>query len=380
MLFKRIAMRNLLSFRDAELELGPLNVLIGPNGCGKSNLLECIGLLQALPTDLNRALALGGGAPVWINSSQRAGEVAELGCEVEVSEGRVFKYDLGFRAVGQYLQIDFETGSVGSTHSLNRHGNTTEITFPLPPHHEKASWRFEVQANESALSAYKDPRQLISEVGKRLDEIKIYQYFDLQASSAMRSGVSSSANQDFLEQDGSNLATFLHRLDFTQQIASIESYLHQLSDDFEAIKPRLGGSFMQTYVRERGLKLATPGMRLSDGTLRFLCLISLLMSSPRPALICIDEPELGLHPDALSIIARALKEASEHVQIIVTTHSQELVTAMSDQPESVVVCEKRDNDTGTKFERLSGAKLESWLEEYTLGELWRKNEIGGNRW
>jgi predicted ATPase len=79
-------------------------------------------------------------------------------------------------------------------------------------------------------------------------------------------------------------------------------------------------------------------------------------------------------------VARALKEASEHVQIIVTTHSQEFVSAMSDKPESVVVCEKRDNETGTSFKRLSGAKLESWLEEYTLGELWRKNEIGGNRW
>jgi predicted ATPase len=380
MLLKRIAMRNLLSFRDAELELGPLNVLIGPNGCGKSNLIECIGLLQALPTDLNRAIALGGGAPAWINNSQRAGEIAELKCEVEVSEDRVFNYDLGFRAVNQYLQIDFETGLAGSTHSLNRKGVKAEIIFPFPPHPAKATSSFDAQANQSVFSAYKDPKQLISEVGKRLEEIKIYRYFDLQASSAMRSGVSSSANQNFLEEDGSNLATFLHHLEFTEEIDAINGYLHELSEEFEKVKTNVGGAIMQTYIAERGLRLPTPSMRLSDGTLRFLCLISLLVSSPRPSLICIDEPELGLHPDAVSIVARALKEASEHVQIIVTTHSQEFVSAMSDKPESVVVCEKRDNETGTSFKRLSGAKLESWLEEYTLGELWRKNEIGGNRW
>jgi predicted ATPase len=95
--------------------------------------------------------------------------------------------------------------------------------------------------------------------------------------------------------------------------------------------------------------------------------------------MCIEEPEVGLHPDALPLVAEALKEASESMQLIVTTHSDALIDALTDRPDAVLVCE-RDFDNGTQMKRLSRGDLKEWLEHYTLGQLWRKGEIGGGRW
>jgi predicted ATPase len=96
-------------------------------------------------------------------------------------------------------------------------------------------------------------------------------------------------------------------------------------------------------------------------------------------LICIEEPEVGLHPDAIQIVAEALVDASERTQLIVTTHSQALIDALSDRPEDVLVTD-RDFDNGTRFRRLRKRQLSDWLERYSLGQIWRKGEIGGNRW
>ena len=120
-------------------------------------------------------------------------------------------------------------------------------------------------------------------------------------------------------------------------------------------------------------------VRMSDGTLKFLCLLAALFHPEPPPLMCIEEPELGLHPDALQLVAEALVEASESMQLIVTTHSDALIDSLSDRPESVLVC-KRDFENSTQFKRLSTEHLRAWLEHYSLGQLWRKGEIGGSRW
>jgi predicted ATPase len=118
---------------------------------------------------------------------------------------------------------------------------------------------------------------------------------------------------------------------------------------------------------------------MSDGTLKFLALLAALLEPKPPPLMCIEEPELGLHPDALQMVAEVLVEASQGTQLIVTTHSEALVDALTDYPESVLVCE-RDFDNGTQMKRVPKKKLKLWLERYKLGELWRKGEIGGSRW
>jgi predicted ATPase len=121
-----------------------------------------------------------------------------------------------------------------------------------------------------------------------------------------------------------------------------------------------------------------PATRLSDGTLRYLCLLAILCDPEPPPIICIEEPELGLHPDAIPKVADLLISASERTQLIVTTHSDILVDAMTERPEVVLVCEKHEGQT--TMNRLDTAKLQSWLDKYRLGELWTRGEIGGTRW
>jgi predicted ATPase len=185
--------------------------------------------------------------------------------------------------------------------------------------------------------------------------------------------------KDFLHDGGDNLAVVLQDLDFKGVHSQIQSYIRQFCDRFEDIKFRLDGPIARNYMQESGLMEPLPAVRLSDGTLKFLCLLAVLLNPDIPPLICIEEPEVGLHPDAIKIVAAALIDASERTQLIVTTHSEALVDALSHRPEDVLVCE-RDFDNGTQFRRLDGQQLSIWLERYTLGALWRKGELGGTRW
>lgn len=136
------------------------------------------------------------------------------------------------------------------------------------------------------------------------------------------------------------------------------------------------GGYVQILFSEGDYTI--PASRLSDGTLRYLCLLAMLLDPTPPPLICIEEPEIGLHPDIIPKIADLLLEASERTQLVITTHSDILIDALSSTPEAVLVCEKHEGLT--QIERLDGEKLAPWLEQYRLGTLWTKGEIGGNRW
>ena len=152
--------------------------------------------------------------------------------------------------------------------------------------------------------------------------------------------------------------------------------LRKLYDGIEDYDVQIEGGTVQVFFHERGATV--PATRLSDGTLRYLCLLAILCHPAPPPLVCIEEPELGLHPDVLPTIAGLLRAASEHCQLIVTTHSDVLVDAMTETPEDVVVCEKRDGTTVLR--RLAHEDLRGWTDRYRLGALWTRGEIGGTRW
>ena len=184
---------------------------------------------------------------------------------------------------------------------------------------------------------------------------------------------------DFLDESFTNLALVLNQLHLGSAMAAIEDRLRAFYEAYDSIQTSIQANTVQLRIREKGMDSAIPATRLSDGTLRFLSLLAILCHPDPPGLICIEEPELGLHPDIIPQIAELLKEASTRTQLIVTTHSERLVDELSDDPESVVVCE-RGADFGTEFKRLSSDDLQVWLKDYQLGELGRKGELGGVRW
>jgi predicted ATPase len=139
---------------------------------------------------------------------------------------------------------------------------------------------------------------------------------------------------------------------------------------------KIEGNTVQIFLEEE--RWLIPATRLSDGTVRWLALLALLLHPSPPPLVCIEEPELGLHPDLMPPLARLLKQASERMQIVITTHSDALVDAFTDTPEDVLVCERVDGSTTMR--RLDKESLSEWLEMYSLGELWSKGELGGTRW
>lgn len=375
MFLKRLTLKNLLSFRDATVELGPLNVLIGENSAGKSNLIEAVSLLQAAPrsapNDLASVIRRGGGIRYWLWLADKvASPVATLGCDLG-NKDVSYKIDFSEESRG-FVILNESLGDGHAEGFFERAGGSFSVR-------ETASGP--VDLNKSVLEVFRFPadKTPTTELGRSFDRIQIYGDFQTGPGSGAREGSHVSMPKDYLMPTGENLALVLQNFESLRMRERMTAYVKRFSDRIEEVVVRLEGLVARPWMYERELLEPLPSMRMSDGTLKFLCLLAILLHPDPPPLVCIDEPENGLHPDALQIVADLLREASERMQLIVTTHAQALVDALSDQPESVLVCE-RDFDGGTQCRRLSRTELEGWLERYTLGALWRKGEIGGNRW
>ncbi len=165
-------------------------------------------------------------------------------------------------------------------------------------------------------------------------------------------------------------------MDMPKLKKQIVEHMRTFYANAKSINTTVVGGRIDVRLEEKGFNVSAA--RLSDGTLRWLSLLTILLHPSPPPLVCLEEPELGLHPDVIRPLARLLVEASQRMQLIVTTHSDTLVDELTEIPEAVIVCEK---ETGaTTLERLKREDLSQWLEEYTLGELWHKGQIGGTRW
>jgi predicted ATPase len=391
MLINRLELKKLLSFRDSTIELGPLNVLIGPNAVGKSNLIEVLSLLQSAPNGFATAILRGGGVRQWIWLGDRVpSPIAGLTCQMKLTRGRQVGpviYGLQFSEDRYGLVILREhiaRGNPGPESDgvyLEREQNGAQFgseALKLMQIHQP---QMSLSPNESVLAQFKNPADLtpITEIGNHFARIRIFREFRTGPQSGARQGISTNAQKDALMDGGDNLALVLNELNFHDVHERIRAYLRRFCERFEDIKISVGEGLARTFLREAGLVEMLSAIRMSDGTLKFLSLLAALFHPSPPPLMCIEEPEVGLHPDALQLVAEALIEASESMQLIVTTHSEALVDALSDRPDTVLVCE-RDFDNGTQMKRLSKGDLKEWLEHYTLGDLWRRGEIGGGRW
>ena len=242
------------------------------------------------------------------------------------------------------------------------------------------SWE-EVKPDQSILSQVRDPRAYpeLWWVNATFTLMRFYRELDLGRDAPIRLPQKPDLPQDFLMEDASNLSVVLSGL--LNQPDVRERILERMRDfypSFRNVTPTVSGGTVQIFFHEKGLRHPVPATRLSDGSLRYLCLLAVLLNPHLPRVICIEEPELGLHPDIIPELAKLLVEASSRSQIFVTTHSDVLVDALTETPEAVIVCEKEEG--ATRMLRLDSEKLKPWLEVYRLGEMWTRGEIGGNRW
>ena len=387
MLIRRIRQTNLLSFGpdSGGLELKRLNVLIGPNGSGKSNLLESIDILRSAPRDLAAPIREGGGIHDWIWRGKPE-DTANIQAIVENPQWpQALRYHLGFVERGQRFELTQEF--IGDEQSSKGHEDSSiyyvqsngQATLNYKDKTKRDFLLEEVEREQSILSQRKDPDLYpeLTYLGEALSRIRIYREWSLGRDSPLRLPQKADLPNDFLQEDGKNLALVLNS--FQGKPAVKRRLLDALGKFYEGITDfhvKIEGSTVQLFLEEGDVVI--PATRLSDGTLRYLCLLAVLCHPQPPPLICIEEPELGLHPDILPTVSKLLLEASERSQLIVTTHSDMLVDALTNEWWSIVVCEKRDGQTVMR--RLDEEKMAAWLENYRLGELWSSGEIGGNPW
>ena len=182
--------------------------------------------------------------------------------------------------------------------------------------------------------------------------------------------------ESYLSENASNLSLVLNTLLKNPELKDkIVNYMKNFYPNSTDIDFEIKSGAVLMYLHEQGLRYQVPATRLSDGTLRFLCLLTILLHPEPPSIICIEEPEGGLHPDIIPEVGKLLVDASSRSQIIVTTHSDILVDALTDYPESIIVCEK--TETSTQLQRVDRDEIG---EEDQLGTMWTNGEIGGNRW
>jgi len=399
-LLNSLQLKGFLSFgpRSQLVELTNLNVLIGPNGVGKSNFIEALELLHATPTDFSGAIRLGGSPKDWIWHGGKEVTVARIESWLSpMNTTPELRYALEFTESAGRLEItdevleeakkaDSRAKDVRFYYRFQRGRpaiNVAEaaVSQGIQRQHKKRRLKREsIDPQQSILSQRKDP-DLYPEVtatAKRFGGIQVFREWDFGRSATLRAAQPSNLPPDVLLPQLTNLGLVLNDLEHRDDWTRFTDLMHKFLPRFKRLSTKISAGSVQVYLHEEGLSVPVPATRLSDGTLRFLALLAILLNPQSATLVCIEEPELGLHPDAMSLLADLLAEAAEKTQLIVTTHSDVLVSALTEHAESVLVCDYLEN--GTTLQRLEVEKLELWLKDYRLGDIWRSGKLGGNLW
>lgn len=411
---KSLRLDGILSFPPGSdaIPLTPLNVLIGPNGSGKSNLIEGIELLHATPTGFASAIREGGGVNEWLWKGDGGIQVGMIDTfpdldysltngvspdVLKIANPKHLRYNLAFKALAQHVEImgeiiedstviDENGAIVGSIYYRTQWGNAevSAVTargvggFSGTIVREQRYLNHSMlKPGESVLSQLKDPwiYPELTALGRRFEAIRSFREWSFGRDAEVRKPQPADLPADGLAHDSRNLGLILNQLEHSGAWSEFNGYLKRFLPRFDRFSTRLEGGTVQFYLHEGGLKQPVPATRLADGTIRFMAILAQLLSPTPPPLICMEEPELGLHPDAIALLASLLQEASARTQLIVTTHSDALVSALTEVADSVMVCEYRG---GTVLKRVESERLRFWLDKYRLGEIWRIGEIGGN--
>ncbi|MFP8645019.1 AAA family ATPase [Priestia aryabhattai] len=357
----RIKLNGYKSILDLDLKLRPLNVLIGANGSGKSNFISFFKLLNHLVNEnLQNAVAKSGGANTLFYFGTKTTDQ--------------IKFNLHFKQNSYHVvwEVSDDSRLYFSSETLGFLGDgyDTPLLTGLGAGHYETELRKESKR-------YPHKTIIADHVIHNLNGWKVYHFHDTSDTSKMKQACSVNDNKYFRE-DASNLAAFLYAMKQNQpenykSVLQTVQLVAPFIKDFNLAPMELDKDKIRLTWLHTESDDYFDVSQLSDGTLRFICIAVLLLQPKLPYTVILDEPELGLHPFAINVLASLLESVSKKTQIIISTQS--LLLLDNFEPEDIIVVDYIDNTS--KFRRLNSDDLTDWLDEYSIGELWEKNLLGG---
>jgi len=356
---QKLKVTNFKSIREQELLLRPLNLFIGGNGSGKSNLIGVFRFLKEIVgQNLQTYTQMKGGADALLYYGRKSSPVMEI-------------------------DVEFGEGNTSNCYRVRLGGTDDDALFIVKEqayYHDKAKhskpydWPVASGSKESLLKTqtHMCPRQILSD----LESYRVYHFHDTSDTAAAK-GFSDIDDNGFFRPQAENLPAYLYwlqqqRPDHFRLIQDTVRQIAPFFGRFQLAPSKLNPSKIRLGFHERGSDAYFGAASLSDGTLRFICLSTLLLQPEIPPLVLLDEPELGLHPAAITLLSALLSSAASRTQVIVATQSVTLVNQFT--PEDVWTVDRKEGQS--VFSQLSSADRTDWLENYALGELWEKNLLG----
>jgi predicted ATPase len=357
----RLRIRGYKSIQDSGVfSLKPINILIGGNGAGKSNFISFFRFINKLANkDLRLHVAQEGGANRLLYMGRKVTSELSIDLDFQPNSYRcVLVPDAEDRFVFKREVAGFDADSI------NYGGGRKEPSL------------IKAGAEESGLPSPEGPATIPRHVLWYMLDWKLYHFHDTSRSARVKQPGSLGGDNRRLADDAGNLAAFLYLMrdkpEYKEVVATVQR-IAPFFQDFVLFPEPNNPDQIRLRWKHRGTDESFDVHQLSDGTLRFICLATLLLQPQLPRTILLDEPELGLHPYALQLLAALIRSVAEKTQVIASTQS----ATFADQFtwEDIVVADRLDERTVLR--RLSEVEVRDWLQDYTLGELWTKNLIGG---
>ncbi|OQX27511.1 MAG: hypothetical protein BWK80_04960 [Desulfobacteraceae bacterium IS3] len=365
-MLKQIKIKGYKSLKDQEIDLSRINVLIGPNGGGKSNLISFFKMINfMLSENLQLYIARSGGADSLLFYTSKT--------TLQIESTLTFETDAGFNT--HYMRLVHAAQDTlifaderVSFSQKGRPPETAPKTF------------FGAGHKESGLINPPESNDTHRVMQRLMNQCRYFQFHDTSETAGIKQNSYVEDNR-YLRSDAGNLAAFLYTLRETatpyyDRIISILRQVMPFFDNFVLERSRFNSNQIMLNWKEKNSDIMMGPHLLSDGSLRMMALVSLLFQPEKslPDVILIDEPELGLHPYAIGILVSLIRYASNYTQIIIATQSAELMDYF--EPDEIIITERPEKESF--FKRLDSENLREWREDYSMSELWKKNVIGGS--
>ena len=360
-MLQKILIENYKSIKKVEIDISNINILIGSNGAGKSNFISFFKLLNSL---------IKGKLQNYIAEESGANNVFHHG----LKSSEYLKGMVSFRNNTNINNYEFEL-------KPNSEGGVffSEENPVYKTEHYGQTYKYgNIATGNSETNLKTDFRNTIKYLKERLSELRLYHFHDTSKTALVKQSFNIHDNE-VLYEDARNLASFLFRLSIKEPkiLEKIEKTTRLIAPYFDEfiLKPSIyNEEEIRLGWKEKNSDMLFNASHLSDGTLRMICLVTLFLQPNPPKIIILDEPELGLHPFALTVLSDLIKKITlQEVQVIISTQSVPLIENFT--IDDIIIVEKKGRES--IFKKADKNFLKEWVDEYTLGELWEMNLLGG---